>query len=67
MADLGEAVHVELADERVVVGVLEVLGEDAGGESVEVEDGEGVVVGRPVDDGAVLGILNEARGTCRIW
>ena len=51
----------------MVVGVLEVLGEDAGGESVEVEDGEGVVVGRPVDDGAVLGILNEARGTCRIW
>jgi hypothetical protein len=65
-AFFGEAVHVELPDERVQVAVLEVEGKDYLGESLGAEDNEPVLVLGPSDDVAVLGFLLRGRNTWSI-
>ncbi len=52
-----EAVHVELADERGEVAVLEVLGEDVFGELANASDCEGVAFGGPAYGLRVLLVL----------
>lgn len=63
VAHLAEVVHVELADEGVVVGVFEVAGQDLLAEAAQVQDDEGVLLGRPADDGLVACVLSKGGGT----
>lgn len=53
-AALVEAIHVELADERIDVPVAEVFGEDMVLKGVNLFDGELAPIGHPVDDSFVL-------------
>ena len=64
--DLVEAVHVQLADEGGVVFGFEVFREDFG-EALGVGDEEGVAVGAPVDDVAIVFGLIRLPRSCGRW
>lgn len=60
---LGETIHVELADKRGDVLVLEVFGEDGLGEGGKLVDEKSITIFHPVDLVSALGILLQRENT----